>query len=858
MSAYKNVVDSLPNLVFTTNDKDQITYGNAQFLRTIGKLESQLPIESKEVFSSSTVANLNNAILNRNPLNPKIILNNSNSGSFQIQHVTQNGSSHSKTFICEAVNTQPSIPSFDIDSFFKNNVNVLVSVFNSSFQCVYINEAISNILGYSVDEYNSLDSFVKVYEADKVLVNDVLTRLVETGNSQFIKARYLHKNGSYIWLENYTYHEYDENGQDLFITISKKINDIPIATDQALTEFKLDELLSELPVHIWIADTEGRFTYANKSFLDYFDESFGSLNKIKFTDLIHANDLTYALTEWQKAAKAKTRFTVELRVVPNENEYQWFIIHVAPILNEKNEITKWIGTCVNNDSEIRSTKKMKELQEILTEAETIGKVASWIYYPETNESWWSDSLIRVAGKNGVDKNTITMQDWFASVHPEDRHSLENEFTTALETGNFKAEYRFLKDDNQTYIHMRAEAKVQWDEERKAHRFLGVAMDISEDYKRLKISRDINKKYELATKTAKMGIWEYYPDTGELSWDKSVFELFGVDNPLKEDEKKIWNERVHPEDIEKAELHTRETIKNGKPIDADFRVILSNGEIRYLKTIAYADKNKSGKVERILGVNWDITQIKNAELELIKLNETKDRFFSIIAHDLNGPISNLVGLTELLFDSLPDDVDEFLQQQLAFIGKSSKSASLLLKNLITWSRSVSNKIPFVPIEINLKDLISETLERHSSIAHSKKIDLVFESNLFDCSFIEADQEMLRTIMRNLLINAIKYSKEKSSIQICLNKTYLENEEAVRITVKDFGVGMSKDVQDKLFDINEHPSTKGTNKETGTGIGLLICKEFVELHRGSLSFCSTLDDGTSFFIDLPIQQLNGKTA
>lgn len=235
-------------------------------------------------------------------------------------------------------------------------------------------------------------------------------------------------------------------------------------------------------------------------------------------------------------------------------------------------------------------------------------------------------------------------------------------------------------------------------------------------------------------------------------------------------------------------------------------------------------------------------------ELSHLNADKDRFMQILAHDLRSPFNALLGFTDLLIENFREyDFDE-IEMQLSIINQTALKTYHLLNDLLLWSQSQSGKLPFEPEKLNFIVICNEILEGKQNQLSSKNLAVnCFESETI---FIQSDINMLKTILRNLISNAIKFTPKNGKITIYAKK---DQENAI-ITVSDNGVGMSTENQQKLWDISNPFTTKGTEKEEGTGLGLMLCKDFVEKHGGKIWVESELGKGSSFKFTMPLYDLN----
>lgn len=245
---------------------------------------------------------------------------------------------------------------------------------------------------------------------------------------------------------------------------------------------------------------------------------------------------------------------------------------------------------------------------------------------------------------------------------------------------------------------------------------------------------------------------------------------------------------------------------------------------------------------------EVLQDTNQELEqqkqeLKELNVTKDRFFSILAHDLKGPFNTILGFSEILVTRLNKIPKDKLQEYVEALHKSSSNVYRLLDNLLTWSRSQSNSIKYEPEDVSLKKIIDANVKLLKEVAQKKNCGLIV--NITRDILVYADVNMLNTIIINLLSNSIKFTANG-----VVTITAQNNNQKIKVTVEDTGVGMDNNTVAKLFKIDENISNEGTDGEKGTGLGLIICKEFVEKNKGNIWVESLPGRGTKFIFTVPV--------
>jgi len=277
---------------------------------------------------------------------------------------------------------------------------------------------------------------------------------------------------------------------------------------------------------------------------------------------------------------------------------------------------------------------------------------------------------------------------------------------------------------------------------------------------------------------------------------------------------------------------------------------------YQSKIFYSFTILAGLFAFFLIVQWRVASLQRRKRELEKtveirtkelkeINQTKDKLFSIISHDLRGSIGNFMSMLKLLVDE-PDMVDENdLRDILKTMKDSSESTYYLLDNLLNWARSQRGVIEYNPVTMEIKYIADDVIHLLGQIAKSKGINLRSEIP-FGIS-ARFDKNTINTVIRNLTSNALKFTKPNGSVWITAEKT----DNKIIVSVNDDGVGISQENIDKIFKAFQGVTTLGTNGEKGTGLGLMLCKEFVERNHGKIWVESQIGKGSSFKFSLPVE-------
>lgn len=372
-----------------------------------------------------------------------------------------------------------------------------------------------------------------------------------------------------------------------------------------------------------------------------------------------------------------------------------------------------------------------------------------------------------------------------------------------------------------------------------------------------ISRDVTarKKLELmfekAQEMAHVGGWEFDLITGEIFWTDEVYRIH---------DKEIGSELVLEEGMDhfpgegrdKLAMAINKATMNREKYDLVLPFISEKKVFKWVRAIG-EPHIVDGNVVRLSGTFQDISKQVNYEKriiaqneEMLKLTETRDKLYSIIAHDLKGAFFGIKGMIDLLIEELEEDKSERgierSVKNLSLVHVSSQNAYELLENLLEWIRVQNGEIIVDKKKVNIAHLLTDSFSIFETSAAKKRIAVNVQSSDIH---IMGDVNMLSTVFRNLISNAIKYSEKDSEINVSIE----EGEHSIAISIQDSGIGMSAEIKDQLFDKENRPQRRGTLSEKGTGLGLLLCKDLVEAHNGTIAVVSEEDKGSEFIVNLP---------
>lgn len=347
-----------------------------------------------------------------------------------------------------------------------------------------------------------------------------------------------------------------------------------------------------------------------------------------------------------------------------------------------------------------------------------------------------------------------------------------------------------------------------------------------------------EKYRFAEQLALIGHFDFDIRNNKITWSEGMYRIFEANPAEITPNYETLMSYIHPEDREMIDTQFQISLLKREPTELSHRIILKDGRIKHLKQSYRILFNEKGNSLLAFGTTKDVTHQVEAEKKLIQLIATKDKFFSIISHDLKSPFSILLGMSQGLMENedILDDADK--KEFIRSIYETSKKTYELLEDLLTWSRTQTGAISFVPERFSLSPVVSDVLQLLETNADVKGIKLI---NKIDPGMtVYGDIKMINTVIRNLVSNSVKYTPTGGSVTVDAGI----KGGVAEISVADTGIGMDEKVLNSLFKIEATSSRPGTNKEEGTGLGLLLCKEFVGRHNGKIWVESEVGKGSRF--------------
>ncbi len=635
--------------------------------------------------------------------------------------------------------------------------------------------------------------------------------------------------------------EIQDDGEHLPLQI-KELND---ALLKAENEAQIFRTLSEFsPAGIYHTDEAGMFDYVNRQWCVMSGLTPGRSKGDGWMKSLHPLDRKGVERSWKDLIRDGGKLEMEYRFQDRKGNIRWVHDNVSPVRTKTGLITGFVGTTMDITSHIEVTNAFRESEKkyrLLFNKMIEGLVLLEIITDENGKP--ADYIIRRVNPafekiSGYGAESLPGKRLSALIPEFCRRMMAriNEVITKRE--NVDSEV-FIPDNGHYY-------KIRTFFYKK-NAIGAVVEDISMAVHSRNLLKKNEEKYRLLLEESNAliceldenGIFRYVSPQfiQKLGYTKSFLMNHSIVKILQGDMKEEFLVKL-------AAFSAGTGIQRG-----EFQVRGTSAEWMWFSYIlsSYRDRKKRKHISML---NFDITEKKASEArlqknaaELIELNNTKDRFFRIIAHDLRNPFNGLIGASDLLLEAADESDADSIKRLSRIIYESASSGFALLNNLLEWSKAQTGSIGFEPEDIEIREVVTECFSQLRTLTDSKHINI--DEVISSGYIIYADRYLLSSILRNLISNAIKFTLPGGSVSLKAEG----NEKEVSISVRDTGVGIPSHILADLFRIDKAFSTPGTGNEKGTGLGLLLCNEFVNMHGGRIRVESEPGQGSVFTITLP---------
>ena len=748
----------------------------------------------------------------------------------------------------EQVNENASLASQQDFSSIIENLHEGIWQIDQNNKTVYVNPRMAEILGYQKDEMLNKSLFDFMSDQAIQLAHQYVAKRQE-GEKEQHEFELLHKNGKRVHVFIGTNPVVDEEGN--YAGAIAAISDISAfkETQQQLKEREeltrniADSLPGLIMTYVLFPDGKDQVIFISKGVEELYQVTAEEAmrDSTNIWSKIHPDDLELVQSSTVASAKNLEPWLCEFRAVMQDGSIKWLCGRGTPHQMEDGQVI-WYTLTLDETARKEVERQLEESQERFQLVLKGSNDAYWDYNYMTGEVFYSERWWELFGYQ-PGEILINDTNWKELVHPDDRKSVELAIDQAIAEGreSYEVESRRRHKDGH-YIPMLGRGVIVRNPHGEVIRISGTLFDMSKIKKAEKLLRQSELKFRSMVEGVNAIIYTFDENynfdyispsasgstgynTAELA-NKSPFEL------------------VHPDDLEdfRKLVESAKTNKQ-KSDDFEYRIFTKDGSVSWRSGSVTPMLDENGEVSGFLGVAHNINELKEKEQKLAEAIAMKDKLFSIIGHDLKSPLNSILGLSDVMAENVrKGEIDE-VRDLFDWIRKASQKSVDLLSNLLDWARSQTNELLYDPVRLELAPTVASTFDLVEEVAAEKNIQLV--KRVSPEIEVWCDENMLKTILRNLLSNALKYTHEGGEVKVSAR----QKGKWVEFLVEDSGVGISEENLKKLFSPNQPLSTPGTKREKGTGLGLLLCKDFVEKQGGEIWAESEKEKGARFFFRLP---------
>jgi len=647
----------------------------------------------------------------------------------------------------------------------------------------------------------------------------------------------------------------------LYVVVTRKRTNALVRAEQR--NLHILESVSQAFVAL---DFENRCTYANPRAIEIF----------------HLSDIDYLGSPFEQIAspvfgenvlqvwRTKTRET-------SDNLYecsvpllrQWFAISLYPSSDGTTLTLRDIT------ARKRAETRLLESEAQLQEAQSLAHLGYWSAALPDFAVTLSDEIYRIYGLDKSTQGMMTYAESLTSFHPDDRVTCERTLRRAARRGGkFEFEFRIVRPDKQVrFLHCMG--NTYRNSENRVTRLAGTVQDVTERISAEKALRESEERYELAMLGTNDGLWDIDLVNRAYYWSPRFKAMLGYAEEEITPGKRSLADLTHPEDKARLWKEFRVGFSRKGKLDIEYRMKTKSGEYRWFHVRGHSLADIEGKTFRMTGSCTDITDRKRAEealnlytqqievakmqgesqaLELvtardmaIQANRTKSSFLANMSHEIRTPMNGVMGMTNFLLETSLDDE----QHDYAMTIKSSATLLLtIINDILDFSKLEAGKVVIETIDFDLDTLLSETASLLQSRAQEKNLSVVRVVPPGFPIFLRGDPTRLQQVLLNLLGNAIKFT-ESGGVSLeagILDKT--ETHARFRLSVRDTGIGIREERLDSIFESFTQADSSTTRRYGGTGLGLTICRQLVELMDGKIGVESEEGKGSCFWIELTL--------
>ena len=726
-------------------------------------------------------------------------------------------------------------------------------VVDSAGTTVDVNTFGADQLGYKREELIGQPVLNVFYEADRQAVqNHANSCFDQAGRTVRWEARKIRKDGTMLWVRE-TANAVFLKKRPVLLVVCEDITEQKRAEEAARrSEKELRDAIETIPAIAFTNLPDGSNTFANQRWREYTGLSAEETVGSRWQSALHPADLEQHVDKWRAAVTNGQPFENEARYRRGtDGEYRWFLVRGVPLRDEGGKIVRWYGTLTDIEDRKRAEQALRRSEYYLAEAQRLTHTGSWARDPR-RVVYWSEENCRIWGfdpqLSPPDLETLVQR-----VHPDDLDTVRRQTDEAtLEGRDYDIQFRIVLPDG-TVKHLHGIGHPVVDASGKLVEVLGTHVDVTEHKRAEEALRRSEAYLAEAQRLTHTGSWAYKAGGAAGYWSEENFRIWGFDPQQGAPDLEVVEQRMHPEDRDRAREHGAKAVRQREDFAVEFRIVLPDGKIKHIHALGHPVLTASGDLVEVVGTHVDVTEQKRAEqerdrmrqleAELVHINRvtTMGELTASLAHEVNQPIAAAMTNANTCVRWLAGDnpnIEEAREAAKRIVKDANRAGEIVSRTRLLFKKSAQQQ-ETVDLNEVINDII--VLLRSEAAGHSVSVRTELAE---ECPRVIGDRVQLQQVLMNLMINSIDAMKGIEGSRELTLRLQRDNADQLLVSVIDTGAGLPAE-SEKIF------NAFFTTKPQGTGMGLAISRSIIESHGGRLWATSNSGRGAIFYFTLPTE-------
>jgi PAS domain S-box-containing protein len=744
--------------------------------------------------------------------------------------------------------------------FLESSLNEILVFSGETLQVLYANQKAIDNLGYGLETLKKMRA-IDIKSEFTLAEFQAKIEPLRKGEKELLIYQTIHQRADQTCYSVEVHLQLiKEENQEVFLAMILDITERKKAENALIeSEKRFREMADYAPVLIWISGVDTLCFYFNKTWLEFTGKTLEQEYGNGWIDGVHPDDYAFCVDVYVSSFKQRIPFTMEYRLKRHDGEYRWLLDNGTPRFDAEGNFLGYIGSCVD-------IQEIKQVQQLLKESEQkyrqIVETTTqgiWIIDTQGNTNFVNAQMAEMLGYS---EEEMLGKQLFDFMDQQAQQKAQIYLQRRSQGIQEQHDFRFSrKDGSDLWAIVSTTPNID-----DRGQYLGALAMVTNISDRKQAEAQFEKLFQrltLALQSGAIGCWEWDINSNILLWDDRMYELYGVVKQSDTTTYDVWANGVHPEDRPSTEILLNQTVLGEAEYATEFRVIHPDGSIHFIQAFGVVVKDNQDHPQSMIGINIDITDRHQTELELIHAKETaetatksKSAFLAMMSHEIRTPMNGVIGMTGLLLDTnLTPQQRDFVE----VIRSSGDSLLTIINDILDFSKIESGKLDLEKQIFNLQECIATVFDLLQFQSISKNLNFTYNYPDSMPKIFLGDVTRIRQILVNLLGNAIKFT-ERGEVSLNIESTQINHQNQpkdtlyqVKFAVKDSGIGIPKERQDRLFKSFSQVESSTSRKYGGTGLGLVISKLLAEMMGGKMWVESETGIGSTFYFTIVIPSI-----